>query len=75
MKLAALLRHAVEALMALCMTALPAAAHVFQTSEAQVFFDRKGEKYGLKLILNLEAILAKSSLKPAVWEHLRGLRR
>lgn len=46
------------ALLSLCTMAVPAAAHVFQTSEAQVFFDRKGEKYGLKLILNLEAILA-----------------
>ncbi len=49
---------AVLALLAIVLFGPPAAAHVFQTSEAQVFFDRTGQRYGLKLILNLEAIIA-----------------
>lgn len=38
--------------------AAPARAHVFQTSEAQVFFDRDGQRYSVNLVLNLEAIMA-----------------
>jgi hydrogenase/urease accessory protein HupE len=42
----------------LLMTAAPAFAHVFQTSEAIIFFNRDATSYGIQLNMNLEAIMA-----------------
>jgi hydrogenase/urease accessory protein HupE len=38
--------------------AVPASAHVFQSSEAIIFFNRDSTSYGIQLNMNLEAILA-----------------
>lgn len=48
----------VLALLGLCVIGAPARAHVFQASEALLLLDRMGQRYGLKLVLNLEAIVA-----------------
>lgn len=42
----------------------PASAHVFQSSESVVFFDRDATRFGLQLDLNLEAVMA--GIDPAV---------
>ncbi len=63
-------------------SAVPASAHVFQTSEAIIFFNRDATSYGIQLNMNLEAILAginpevrdtSESPKAAEYDRLRSL--
>jgi hypothetical protein len=54
----------VLAFLAAVLTGTPARAHVFQTSDAIVFFDRDATSFAVRLDLNLEAIM--SGIDPEV---------